>query len=118
MIHPAHTLTLLASAIFLAAPCGAIAQEPSVSLAIARLRCELAENPLGVDLPNPRLSWIVESDARGQRQTAYQILVASTNEALASDNGDLWDSGRVESDETLHVPYDGGELQSSQQVFW
>jgi hypothetical protein len=92
----------------------AVAQQ----LRVDRLRCEYAENPLGVDVPRPRLSWIVESDVRGQRQTAYRILVASTAKRLAQDQGDMWDSGRVESDETLHIPYQGSDLRTSQQVFW
>ena len=56
--------------------------------------------------------------SRGERQTAYQILVASSAERLANDQGDLWDSGQVESDETIHIPYAGQRLRSSQQVFW
>jgi alpha-L-rhamnosidase len=84
------------------------------------LRCEYVVDPRGVDVPRPRLSWRVEAqgNARGQRQSAYHILVASTAEALAADKGDLWDSGRVESDNTLHIAYEGKELRSSQEVFW
>ncbi|HXT12163.1 MAG TPA: family 78 glycoside hydrolase catalytic domain [Candidatus Angelobacter sp.] len=82
------------------------------------LRCEYAVNPLGVDVPNPRLFWIDESAARGQRQTAYQILVASSSAELADDGGDLWDSGKVASDETIQIPYRGSELNSLRQVFW
>jgi alpha-L-rhamnosidase len=83
-----------------------------------RLRCELEVDPLGVDVPQPRLYWIVEGDARGERQTAYQVLVASSANKLAADQGDLWNSGRVESDETIHISYGGQPLTSSQQVFW
>ena len=82
------------------------------------LRCEYAVNPLGVDVSAPRLFWIVESKERGQKQTAYQILVASSSEKLAKDRGDLWDSGKVASDETIQIPYAGEPLKSSQQVFW
>jgi alpha-L-rhamnosidase len=82
------------------------------------LRCEYAVDPLGVDIPKPRLSWIVVSDERGQRQTSYEILVASTPQTLADDKGDLWTSGKVDSDETLHIPYAGSELKSSQTVHW
>src|SRR5262245_19303014 len=83
-----------------------------------RLRCEMEVNPLGVDALPPRLYWIVDGNARGDRQTAYQVLVASSAERLSDDGGDLWDSGRVESDETIHIPYAGQPLLSSQQVFW
>ncbi len=88
------------------------------SLSVEKLRCDLADNPLGVDSPHPRLSWILQSEQNGQCQTAYQILAASSLELLASDHADLWDSGRVESDETIHIPYAGQALKSSQQVFW
>jgi virulence-associated protein VapD len=83
-----------------------------------QLRCDYVENPLGVDSSPPHLFWQLAGGERGQIQTAYQILVASTAEILAQDKGDLWDSGRVKSDETIHIPYVGKSLKSSQQVFW
>jgi len=82
------------------------------------LRCNYAVNPLGVDSANPRLFWKMESNVRGQRQIAYQILAASLGKNLAHDNGDLWDSGKVSSDETIQISYAGAVLKSSQQVFW
>ncbi len=83
-----------------------------------RLRTEYRENPLGIDVLRPRLSWALESDRRGDRQTAYQILVASELHALDSDRGDLWDSGRVEGGESLNVEYAGPDLRSSQRCWW
>lgn len=83
-----------------------------------RLRCEYLEDPKGIDITTPRLSWRVESDDRGQLQTAYRLLVASSAEKLANDEGDLWDSGRVDSDKTLFVPYAGQPLRSRHQCFW
>lgn len=82
------------------------------------LRCEHLVNPLGIDVTEPRLSWILHSGDRGEHQTAYQILVASSLERLAADEGDLWDSGRVESDQSIHVRYAGRPLTSGQQVYW
>ena len=82
----------------------------------ARLRCEYAVNPLGIDVTEPRLSWIVESGQRGQRQTAYRILVASSEENLDAGNADLWDSGKVVSDETVHVAYAGKPLHTGQRA--
>ena len=84
---------------------GATLSAPAAALSPANLRCEYAVNPLGVDAPNPRLFWTVESRERGQKQTAYEILAASSLELLAKDNGDLWDSGKVSSDETIQIPY-------------
>ncbi len=88
------------------------------SLVVAGLRCEYAEHPLGVDTTQPRLSWKVESKARGQRQTAYHVLVASSAKVLADAAGDLWDSGKVAANETIGIAYEGQPLKSSQQVFW
>jgi len=93
------------------------AQEPG-HVRPAGLRCEYAENPVGVDSSRPRLFWKIEAEESGQKQTAYQILVASTGDLLAQDKGDLWDSGRVTSEESIQIPYGGIPLRSSQQVFW
>ena len=90
------------------------------------LRCEYLRNPLGIDVEKPRLSWKIEAKdeggnlkvERGIKQTAYQVLVASSEELLKKDQGDLWDSGKVASDQTLHVVYAGKELASSQRCFW
>jgi len=65
------------------------------NLATATLRCEYKENPLGLDAAHPRLSWILTSSERGQQQTAYQVLVASSESLLKQNTGDLWDSGKV-----------------------
>ena len=91
---------------------------PAAGLNPVALRCEYAVNPLGVDVPHPRLFWKVESPERAQKQTAYQILVASSMSRLKHDDGDLWDSGKVASDETTQIPYAGRPLKSAQEVFW
>jgi alpha-L-rhamnosidase len=90
----------------------------AAALAPIDLRCEYAVNPLGVDVAQPRLFWKLTSDTRGDKQTAYEIMAASSPELLARDQGDLWHSGRVKSEDTLHIPYIGKPLQSSQQIFW
>ncbi len=82
------------------------------------LRCEYRVDPLGADETSPRLSWIVESDRRNQIQTAYRILVASSPGVLAEDRGDLWDTGRVESGETINVVYEGERLESRMRCYW
>ncbi|RYG33625.1 alpha-rhamnosidase [bacterium] len=102
---PALTLLLLAGAAF-------------GNMKVNRLRCESLENPLGIDAPAPKLSWALESSEKDQRQSAYQVLVASTPQALAKDQGDLWDSGKVASAETLHIPYQGQPLRSGQAAVW
>jgi len=85
---------------------------------IKKLKCEYLDNPLGIDILNPRLSWILESDQRGQKQTAYQILVAESIEQLNTGNADLWDSGKVISDKTNQIEYSGVELKPRQECFW
>ncbi|HMP81905.1 MAG TPA: family 78 glycoside hydrolase catalytic domain, partial [Verrucomicrobiota bacterium] len=94
------------------------AQQGVGGLTVSDLRCEYRVNPAGIDVAQPRLFWTVESAQRGQKQTAFQVLVSSSASALAQDKGDLWDSGKVASDETAHIRYQGGELKSSQHVFW
>ncbi|HSW00876.1 MAG TPA: glycoside hydrolase family 78 protein [Sedimentisphaerales bacterium] len=85
---------------------------------VTDLRCEYLVNPLGVDVARPRLSWKLESRWRGQRQTAYQILVAGTEKMLKDDRADLWDSGKVASDQSIHVVYSGRPLGSRTRCYW
>ncbi len=82
------------------------------------LRCEYTVNPVGLDEPAPRLSWNTHCKRRGWRQTAYQALVASSPSALASDKGDVWDSGKVASSESIHIAYDGEPLLARQERWW
>jgi len=82
------------------------------------LRCECQVDPLAVDLPAPRLSWMLDAVERGQIQTAYQILVASNPDLLEPGHADLWDSGRVTSSAQNQIPYAGSLLQSNQGCFW
>jgi len=86
-------------------------------------RCEYLADPLGIDATKPRLSWVIEEkdqapNSRGLAQSAYQILVASTPELLAKDQGDLWDSGKVASDRSAQIEYAGKPLASRQQCYW
>jgi alpha-L-rhamnosidase len=85
---------------------------------ISHLTCEYRTNPLGIDVRQPRLSWQMQSEQRGARQTAYQILVAPSETSLAGRTDLLWDSGKIESDQSLHVPYRGPSLASGQRVYW
>jgi len=82
------------------------------------LRCESRTEPLGVDALRPRLSWVIESKERAQRQTAYRVLVASSEKILAAGQGDLWDSGKVASCETIEIAYAGQPLRSGQRCYW
>jgi alpha-L-rhamnosidase len=89
------------------------------SLSGVDLRCEYLRSPIGLDEIHPRLSWQIESLERGEKQTAYQIVVASTTYKLSKfGSPDLWDSGKVSSSQTVNVVYSGKPLVSRQQCFW
>ncbi len=84
----------------------------------AHLRCEDAVDPIGVGLLRPRLSWELESPQRNRKQSSYRILVARTPALLQAGQGDLWDSGQVQSGQSVHVPYEGAALASRQRCYW
>lgn len=86
----------------------------------ADLRCEHLGNPVGIDVTVPRLSWRMEdpAQARGRKQSAYHVLVASSKEQLDKDTGDLWDSGKVSSNQSHLVPYAGKPLVSHMECHW
>ncbi|MCU0242054.1 MAG: alpha-L-rhamnosidase N-terminal domain-containing protein, partial [Vicinamibacteria bacterium] len=87
---------------------------------VTRLQCEYRENPEGIGETRPRLSFMLsaDADARGVKQTAYQILVASSAAKLIKNRGDLWDSGRVKSDRMHQIEYDGRPLAARQRCHW
>lgn len=87
-------------------------------LDVSKLRCEYLVDPIGIDEVEPRLSWTLSSRERGEKQTAWQVLVASTPEALAAHQGDLWDSGKVAGDATSQIPYAGVPLASRAECHW
>ena len=80
------------SSLFFCLACAQLAGGASATM-VGNLRCEYHKDPLGIDATTPGLSWVVESNRRGEVQTAYQILVASSPQALTRNLGDLWDSG-------------------------
>lgn len=82
------------------------------------LRCEYLSNPLGIDVRQPRFAWGLDHTARGQRQTAYQILVATQPGLLDQDKGDQWDSGKVVSEDSTQVVYSGKPLASGAAYYW
>lgn len=88
------------------------------SVQVVGLQTEQMINPMGLDTAEPRLSWRIESNAKNVHQTAYQILVASSKELLDKNEGDLWNSGKVESDQTLWISYAGKPLKSNERAYW
>lgn len=88
------------------------------SVRVENLRCEYRVAPMGLDIAKPRLSWTLASKGRNVRQSAYQIIVASSRGLLTVGGGDLWDSGKVPSDQMSQVPYEGRYLYSRQICYW
>ncbi|HZZ41812.1 MAG TPA: family 78 glycoside hydrolase catalytic domain [Tepidisphaeraceae bacterium] len=88
------------------------------SMHVAGLRCDARENPMGVDDGRPALGWVNQSEKRGQMQGGYQVLVASSKAKLAEEMGDVWDSGKVNSNRSVDVEYGGGELVAETEYWW
>ncbi|MBO4741593.1 MAG: alpha-L-rhamnosidase N-terminal domain-containing protein, partial [Bacteroidales bacterium] len=82
------------------------------------LRCELLHQPCGINTTTPALSWKLTQDHNGVRQSAYQILAATRPELLSEDKADLWNSGRVESGQSIWIKYAGKPLASRSEVYW
>jgi len=93
---------------------------PCTALSVTDLRCEYLSDPLGIDVQQPRFSWklIDAKKTRGQKQTAYQILVTADSPDDDKTKNDLWDSGKVDSATSVNVVYDGVGLSSNQNCFW
>lgn len=85
---------------------------------VSQLQTEMLTNPEGIDVKQPRLSWILKSNWNGIHQLAYQITAASSLEELNSGNADLWDSGKVLSEESVNVIYNGKKLNNRQEAYW
>src|SRR5689334_7654773 len=117
-LSAASDTALYLSMIVILAMCRPLRSADASNLTASRLRCEYLTNPLGIDEKQPRLSWIVQSRERGQKQTAYRILVASNEDTLKENRGDEWDTGKVTSDETSGIVYGGKPLTSHTRRYW
>ncbi len=95
----------------------AIVSAPASAAVVENLRCEYKVAPIGIDVPNPRLSWQWGDEGAWRKQGAYQVLVASSPEKLAQGIGDLWDTKKVVSDEPV-AAYAGRALLTHQRCYW
>jgi alpha-L-rhamnosidase len=82
------------------------------------LKTECLDNPLGLEIDRPRLSWRLETNRPGARQSAYRVRVATSRAALADGGADVWDSGKLASDRCFDIAYDGPSLRSRQRCWW
>jgi alpha-L-rhamnosidase len=95
-------------------------QSCTAGLKPERLTCENLKDPAIIDVPAPRLSWINTDrlHTRGQKQTAWEIIVSSTREGLKNGRADLWSSGKVNSSQSFNIQYKGKRLESRQDCWW
>ncbi len=117
MIKLTRIFALYYFLIFLSATSFTGCKQESAML-VTELSCEYLTDPNGIDETEPQLSWQMVSDIRGQKPTAYQLLVASSREKLAKEKGDLWNSGKIKSGKSRLVNYSGRALQSRTECFW
>ena len=85
---------------------------------LQQLQCEYQPNPVGVDVPNPRFTWNINATERGVYQTAYRIVVSDTEKEVDNKKGNMWDSQKIESGNTINIEYQGLPLESNRQYFW
>ena len=90
----------------------------SSKIEVDKLRVEAAENPLGIDVENPRFMWQISSPENDLTQTSYHIIVATTRKDLEKGKNLVWDSGEVQSDNSLYIKYEGAKLESGKDYFW
>jgi alpha-L-rhamnosidase len=107
--------TNLVGALFVAPSCNGVMDELP---APTHLKVDLKTNPLGIDNPLPQFSWISEDTTQGAWQSAYQILVATSPEKLNRDQADVWNSGKIKSDQSAYISFSGKELSPAKRYFW
>ena len=88
------------------------------SLRTENLRIEYLKDPVGIDSKQPRFSWTLSASGRNRAQSAYQILVSSSVDKLNLDQGDIWNSGKIPSNQTNQIVFKGAELESRKEYFW
>jgi alpha-L-rhamnosidase len=97
---------------------GSLAVSAAANTGVKDLVCEYHTNPLGIDVQHPRLSWKIFSDQENVLQAAYEIRVADSPSNLNRKNKLIWSSGKVESDQSVNVEYQGPEIEPMQRVYW
>jgi len=113
-----RTITICSAAFFWALVLSIGICEGALPLSVNDLKCEYKTNPLGIDVVKPRLGWKLGASQRGTVQIAYRIRAAERVEDLGKRKKLLWTSGRVKSDQSVHVVYDGPPLAARQRVWW
>ncbi|MFO7656767.1 MAG: alpha-L-rhamnosidase N-terminal domain-containing protein, partial [Bacteroidales bacterium] len=93
-------------------------EQPVEDIHLGNLRCEMLTNPVGIDAVKPLLSWEILSGQRNIMQNYYQVIVSSSMQKLENNDGDLWNSGKKKSGQSVHVEYNGLPLSSNLKCYW
>jgi alpha-L-rhamnosidase len=109
-----YTGMILMGALLFMASC----QKAKSPALVGELKCEFQENPLGIVRERPLLQWKIQDDRRGAVQTAYQVIVAGSVKKIDQRKGDVWDTGKIVSDQSVHVEYNGPVLTSGKAYYW
>jgi alpha-L-rhamnosidase len=83
---------------------------------VIALKCDSLVEPLGIDTPEPLLSWQLQDKAWGAKQTAYEILVSRKSSVSGDPKAVIWDSGRITSEQSINVPYAGPALEAERRI--
>src|SRR5205823_14402763 len=83
-----------------------------------QLRTDHLTNPIGIDTPNPQFAWQSDATTPNWMQSAYQLLIATSEKNLAPGKADVWDSGRIPSSDSINITYHGPALKSQTRYFW
>jgi alpha-L-rhamnosidase len=105
---------LILSILFLV---GFLCLHVSAQVKVTNFKCEHLQNPIGIDETHPRFTWQLESEKPGSFQKAFQLAVGTEETEVASENGNVWESGTVHSS-VIPAVYDGPELQPFTRYFW
>jgi alpha-L-rhamnosidase len=98
--------------------CLVFTAEADAQISIKNLRCEMLNNPLGIDVQQPRFSWQLKSSQRNVIQTSYQLIVSSSEQKLKANDGDIWNSGIINESKSILITYAGHALQSAKKYYW
>jgi alpha-L-rhamnosidase len=110
--------TCFKTVVLIATLCSGYSRRGDSLMTIQNLRCEYLSNPIGIDVARPRLSWELSSGGRNSAQTAYEIMVASDSLSLSRGQADLWETGRIESNQTSQITYGGSALHPGSACYW
>lgn len=88
------------------------------SVTVVRLTCEQIENPLGIAVRSPELGWNLSASGNNIMQQAYELLVSDNEISLGNQQGNMWETGKVNTDESLHIPYQGKPLSPFTRYYW